>query len=76
MNWASCPIDRTGADLLYQVISNRYETGSVVITTNRAFRDWGALLNNDNTLASAVIDRLVHHGTLIQIKGESYRVKE
>jgi DNA replication protein DnaC len=70
------PIDRTGADLLYQVISNRYETGSVVITTNRAFRDWGMLLNNDNTLASAVIDRLVHHGTLIQIKGESYRVKE
>lgn len=70
------PIDRTGADLLYQVISNRYETGSVVITTNRAFRDWGTLLNNDNTLASAVIDRLVHHGTLIQIKGESYRVKE
>lgn len=70
------PIDRTGVDLLYQVISNRYETGSVVSTTNRAFRDWGTLLNNDNTLASAVIDRLVHHGTLIQIKGESYRVKE
>lgn len=69
------PVDRTGADLLFQVISNRYETGSVVITTNRAFRDWGAILNNDNTLASAVIDRLVHHGTLVQIKGDSYRVK-
>ena len=69
------PVDRTGADLLFQVISNRYETGSVVITTNRAFRDWGAILNNDNTLASALIDRLVHHGTLVQIKGDSYRVK-
>jgi DNA replication protein DnaC len=52
-----------------------YETGSVVITTNLAFRDWGAILNNDNTLASALIDRLVHHGTLVQIKGDSYRVK-
>jgi len=69
------PVDRTGADLLFQVVSNRYETGSVVITTNRAFRDWGAILNNDNTLASALIDRLVHHGTLVQIKGDSYRVK-
>jgi DNA replication protein DnaC len=69
------PVDRTGADLLFQVISNRYETGSVVITTNRAFRDWGAILNNDNTLASALIDRLVHHGTLVQIKGDSYRLK-
>lgn len=69
------PVDRTGADLLFQVISNRYETGPVVITTNRAFRDWGAILNNDNTLASALIDRLVHHGTLVQIKGDSYRVK-
>jgi DNA replication protein DnaC len=69
------PVDRTGADLLFQVVSNRYETGSVVITTNRAFRDWGAILNNDNTLASALIDRLVHHGTLVQVKGDSYRVK-
>ena len=42
---------------------------------NRAFRDWGTLLNNDNTLASAMIDRLVHHGVLVQIKGESYRIK-
>jgi DNA replication protein DnaC len=69
------PVDKHGAELLFQVISNRYECGSVVITTNRAFRDWGGILNNDNTLASAMIDRLVHHGMLVQIKGESYRVK-
>ncbi len=69
------PVDKHGAELLFQVISNRYECGSVVVTTNRAFRDWGGILNNDNTLASAMIDRLVHHGMLVQIKGESYRVK-
>lgn len=69
------PVDKQGAELLFQVISNRYECGSVVVTTNRAFRDWGTLLNNDNTLASAMIDRLVHHGVLVQIKGESYRIK-
>ena len=69
------PVDKQGAELLFQVISNRYECGSMVITTNRAFRDWGKILNNDNTLASAIIDRLVHHGVLVQIKGGSYRVK-
>jgi DNA replication protein DnaC len=69
------PVDKQGAELLFQVISNRYECGSIVVTTNRAFRDWGTILNNDNTLASAAIDRLVHHGVLVQIKGESYRVK-
>jgi DNA replication protein DnaC len=69
------PVDKQGAELLFQVISNRYECGSIVITTNRAFRDWGKILNNDNTLASAAIDRLVHHGTLVQIKADSYRVK-
>lgn len=69
------PVDKQGAELLFQVISNRYECGSIVVTTNRAFRDWGAILNSDNTLASATIDRLVHHGMLVQIKGESYRVK-
>ena len=69
------PIDKQGAELLFQVISDRYECGSVIVTTNRAFRDWGNILNNDNTLASAAIDRLIHHGTLVQIKGDSYRIK-
>jgi len=69
------PVDKHGADLLFQVISNRYECGSILVTTNRAFRDWGTILNNDATLASAIIDRLLHHGTLVQIKGESYRLK-
>jgi len=68
------PADKQGADLLFQIISNRYETGSVVVTTNRPFADWGKVFNNDTTLAGAVIDRLAHHRIIIELEGPSYRV--
>ena len=70
------PIDKRGADLLFQVVAARYETGSIVLTTNRAFREWGTLLDVDNTLATALIDRLMHHGEAIVIRGDSYRMKD
>ena len=70
------PIDKRGADLLFQVIAARYETGSIVLTTNRPFREWGTLFDVDNTLATALIDRLMHHGEALVIKGESYRMKD
>jgi DNA replication protein DnaC len=70
------PIDKRGADLLFQVVAARYETGSIVLTTNRAFREWGALFDVDNTLATALIDRLMHHGEAYLIKGDSYRMKD
>jgi DNA replication protein DnaC len=70
------PIDKRGADLLFQVVAARYETGSIVISTNRPFREWGALFNVDNTLATALIDRLMHHGEAIVIQGASYRMKD
>jgi DNA replication protein DnaC len=69
------PIDKRGADLLFQVVAARYESGSIVITTNRAFRDWGRIFDVDNTLATAMIDRLMHHGEAIAIQGSSYRTK-
>ena len=69
------PIDKRGADLLFQVVAARYESGSVVVSTNRAFRDWGTTFDVDNTLASVMIDRLMHHGEPIVIQGESYRMK-
>lgn len=69
------PIDKQGSELLFQVISSRYERGSIIVTTNLAFRDWGRIFNNDNTLASAIVDRLVHHSEIVKIEGESYRVK-
>jgi len=68
------PVDKQGADLLFQIISNRYETGSVAVTTNRPFADWGKVFNNDATLAGAIIDRLAHHRIIIEIEGKSYRV--
>jgi DNA replication protein DnaC len=70
------PIDKRGADLLFQVVAARYESGSIVLTTNRPFRDWGTLFDVDNTLATALIDRLMHHGEAIVIQGASYRMKD
>lgn len=69
------PFDKQGSDHFFNVISSRYEKGSVILTTNRAFKDWGKIFH-DNTVASAVIDRLVHHSELIKIEGASYRVKD
>ena len=70
------PIDQHGADLLFQVISARYERGSIVLTTNKAFKHWPAIFNNDSTLAAAVLDRLLHHAETVVIEGPSYRMKE
>jgi DNA replication protein DnaC len=70
------PIDKRGSDLLFQVVAARYEVGSIVITTNRPFREWGKLFDVDNTLATALIDRLMHHGEGIVIQGDSYRMKD
>jgi DNA replication protein DnaC len=70
------PIDKRGADLLFQVVAARYESGSIVLTTNRIFREWGTLFDVDNTLATALIDRLMHHGEALVIKGDSYRMKD
>jgi DNA replication protein DnaC len=70
------PIDKRGADLLFQVVAARYESGSIVLTTNRAFKDWGTVLDVDNTLATAMIDRLMHHGEAMVIQGKSYRMKD
>ncbi len=70
------PIDKRGADLLFQVVAARYESGSVVVSTNRAFKAWGKTFDTDNTLATAMIDRLMHHGEPIVIEGESYRMKD
>ena len=70
------PIDKTGADLLFQVISLRYEQRALVITSNRAFKDWPEIYNNDSTLTSAILDRLLHHAETILIEGKSYRMKE
>jgi len=70
------PIDKHGADLLFQVISLRYEQGALVITSNRSFKNWSEIFNNDSTLTSAILDRLLHHAETVLIEGKSYRMKD
>lgn len=70
------PIDKTGADLLFQVIRQRYERGSTILTTNQPFKSWAKVFNNDATLASAVLDRLLHHAETVIIEGKSFRMKD
>jgi len=70
------PIDQHGADLLFQVISQRYERGSIVLTTNKPFKQWATIFNNDASITSAVLDRLLHHAESITIEGSSYRMKD
>lgn len=69
------PIDKHGADLIFQVISARYERGSTLITTNRVFNKWPAIFNNDGTLTTAILDRLLHHVEVVSIEGPSYRTQ-
>jgi len=70
------PIDKHGADLLFQVISERYERGALVITTNLAYKHWAEIFNHDSTLTSALLDRLLHHAETVVIEGKSYRMKD
>jgi len=69
------PLDRAGANLFFQLISKRYEKGSIILTSNKSFTEWGEVFS-DTVLASAILDRLLHHASTINIKGESYRLKE
>jgi len=70
------PMDKLGADLIFQVISARYERGATLITTNTVYKQWARIFNNDATLTTAILDRLVHHCETITITGKSYRMKD
>lgn len=69
------PIDRQGANLFFQLISRRYERGSILLTSNQNLGAWGEVFG-DTVIASAILDRLLHHATTVNIKGDSYRLKE
>ena len=68
------PVTREECHLFYQFVASRYERASTVITSNKAFSDWAELFH-DPVLVTAVLDRLLHHSTVINIKGHSYRLK-
>ena len=69
------PVDKQGANLFFQLIAKRYEYHSTIITTNMNFSKWGEVFS-DNTLANAILDRLLHHSSVININGNSYRIKD
>lgn len=69
------PMDRQAANLFFHLISARYERGSVILTSNKSFADWGELFS-DGVLATAILDRLLHHGEVMNIRGQSYRLKD
>ncbi|WP_425824835.1 IS21-like element helper ATPase IstB [Streptomyces fractus] len=68
------PLERAEANLVFQVISKRYEKGSIILTSNKTFSEWGQVFG-DEVLATAILDRLLHHCDVISINGPSYRLK-
>lgn len=69
------PLDRTGANVFFQLISRRYEKGPMILTSNQSFGAWGEVFG-DRVLATAILDRVLHHAITINIRGQSYRLKE
>jgi DNA replication protein DnaC len=69
------PIDRIGANLFFQLISRRYERGPMILTSNQSFGAWGEVFG-DRIIATAILDRLLHHAVTLNIRGNSYRLKE
>jgi DNA replication protein DnaC len=68
------PMDATSAHWIIQVVSRRYERGSIVLTSDRGFGDWGQVFG-DQVVATAILDRLLHHATVVNMKGQSYRMR-
>jgi DNA replication protein DnaC len=68
-------LERQAANLLFALVSRRYERGSIIVTSNRGFEQWGEILG-DAMVAAALIDRLVHHAKILSLKGDSYRLRE
>jgi len=69
------PMTREEAGLFFRLLTRRYEKASLILTSNKSFADWGEIFN-DHILATAILDRLLHHSTVLNIKGESYRLRE
>ncbi len=68
--------DEQQSNLLFQVINKKYETGSIIITSNLTFSQWQGVLDNNEALTTAIMDRLIHHSHIININGDSYRLKQ
>jgi DNA replication protein DnaC len=67
---------REQANLFFQVVSKRYERGAMILTSNLTFGSWDQAFAGEAVLTAAMLDRLLHHATVVQISGESYRLKD
>jgi len=72
---AICPFERDGANLLFQLISRRYEKGPMILNSNQSFGSWAEVFG-DRVIATAVLDRVLHHAITMNIRGNSYRLKD
>ena len=69
------PLDRMAAQFLFQLVSRRYRKGSIILTSNKSFGEWGDIFT-DHVLATAILDRLLHFSTTVNIRGHSFRLRE
>ena len=69
------PFSKTGAELLFEIFSQRYEGGSIIVTSNLAFEEWTSVFGSER-LTAALLDRLTHHVHILPIEGESYRLAQ
>jgi len=70
------PFGRDEANLFFNVVAKRYERGSMILTSNLPFAQWATTLADDSTLTAAMLDRLLHHAHIVQMSGQSYRLKD
>src|ERR1700676_1125682 len=68
------PLDDLGATIFFQLVSARYERGSIILTSNKSYGEWGSIFG-DPIIATAILDRLLHHSATVNIRGESYRLR-
>lgn len=68
------PLDQAAANWIFRVVTKRYERGSIIVTSNRGFADWGQIFN-DAVVATAIVDRLIHNATVVNVRGKSYRMR-
>ena len=70
------PMSREQANLFFQIVAQRYERGSMILTSNLTFASWDSAFAGDTVLTAAMLDRVLHHSTIVSISGESYRLKD
>jgi hypothetical protein len=75
MKSATCPSPPAAANLFFQLVKARYEKGAMILTSNRGFAEWGEVFG-DPVVATALLDRLLHHAVVVQIEGSSYRKRQ